>query len=618
MTPRWTPWGAIKEFVGLVLVEPIREGRLQPRGWPAGFAAIGLVTLVLYIAGAALILGAGWYRNLDTLIIMSGDALPRTATIPLSALLCWILGLAMAGFLHMHPAIRILGWAIVSVSILPFAAIGVANPAAPVLVFAAIGALAVLIAVRWCGRPRWWEFVICVAIVTIAIEGSLTGITFADQLQPDLRSAVLYLSVAITTVFAAPMYVLAGAAIAQIAVTAAESAAALLRDDTPSKIWVAAIALVIVARGIQMWFEFATGWEFMEPRLLGTVVYLTAVALLAGPLWILGRHSPRALGRPGDLVEVWSPWLYPLALVLVGLLMITQFASSINLTLGSFDVRSDPLQAIGSLADFIPGRFSGFRMIGCILLLPAAFWAAYKGRLLLATLIASFCVGIGLDWVMNISDLFIGYSNTLLSATVTVLALLVLGWLALRRSLTRVRVGGVLTALLLSFIYPYRDVLDEPLSAVVGFSGIAVILFGLIWRILTDGAFTRRDSKAFPRAGRVLVFFATALIAVTGMAWDAIAGGRSALNGEGEAALGDLYLGLPLFITAAIAALITAVRPPARTDAAEFPPPPGPAPHVPGAYGPVAAPHGHDRMAAPPRPTVPRWPPPPPTGRFGG
>lgn len=599
MKPRWTPWRAIKEFVGLVVIEPMREGRLQPRGWPPGFGAIAVATLIFYLGGAALILVAGPYRDTDRLIAIQGGVMPQSAMIFLSALLCWILTLGTAAIMHMHWSIRIVGWAVVSVCMLPYAVLGPANPLAPFLVFGAIGGIGVFILVRWRAQARWWEVVVCAALVTIAVQGAVTGIGAADQLHADLRPAVIYLSLALATVFAAPMYVLAGAALAQIAVTAAESAAALLRDDAPTKIWIGAVALMIGLRGAQVAFQFTSDWEFIEPRLFGTAVYIAAITLLVGLLWALGRHAPRRLGRPGDLVEQWGPWLYPIAVLVVGLLMITQFASAIDLVLGQFRVPNATLAAIAQLPGLIPGRFAGFRMLGAIVLLPLAFWSAYKGRMLSAMLLACFVVAVSIEWVMSISDLWLGYSLTVVAVVVSVLALAILVWLASKRSLTRVRVGGVMAALALSFVFPYRDALDEPLSAIVGFSGIAAIMFGLVWRILTDGAFTRADSKAFPRPSRVLIFFAGALIAVTGMAWDSLAGGRSALDGTGEAGLGDLLLGTPLFVTACITALMVAVWPPARTDAAEFPALPGPAPQVPGAYGPVARPHGQDPMSTP-------------------
>ena len=70
---------------------------------------------------------------------------------------------------------------------------------------------------------------------------------------------------------------------------------------------------------------------------------------------------------------------------------------------------------------------------------------------------------------------------------------------AIRREFTRERARMLLTVGAVLVVHDLRFILDDPLSWVVGFSSVAVLLFGLTWRLLTDGEFTHADTKTLPR-----------------------------------------------------------------------------------------------------------------------
>ena len=67
--------------------------------------------------------------------------------------------------------------------------------------------------------------------------------------------------------------------------------------------------------------------------------------------------------------------------------------------------------------------------------------------------------------------------------------------------------------LVLCLVYPHRAILDDPVSAALGFTGMGAVLFGLIWRLLTEGEITRGDSPRWPMPARVMLYCASALLA---------------------------------------------------------------------------------------------------------
>ena len=131
----------------------------------------------------------------------------------------------------------------------------------------------------------------------------------------------------------------------------------------------------------------------------------------------------------------------------------------------------------------------------------------------------------------------------------------------------------VVAGLVLCLVYPHRAILDDPISALLGFSGIAAVLFGLIWRVLTEGDITQEGTPKWPVPARVLLFCASALFGVTSTAYTALSrgSGPASLDITVYAEGGDWLLGTPLFLTAVIGCLAIAVAPGPPAQASEAP-----------------------------------------------
>ena len=68
-----------------------------------------------------------------------------------------------------------------------------------------------------------------------------------------------------------------------------------------------------------------------------------------------------------------------------------------------------------------------------------------------------------------------------------------------RRRLTHRRAMAFAGVLILCALFSYRDFISDPLGSLLGFSGAALVLFGLSWDLLTDSGWGNRESRRFPR-----------------------------------------------------------------------------------------------------------------------
>ncbi|AXE38791.1 hypothetical protein [Acidipropionibacterium virtanenii] len=64
-----------------------------------------------------------------------------------------------------------------------------------------------------------------------------------------------------------------------------------------------------------------------------------------------------------------------------------------------------------------------------------------------------------------------------------------------------------------ALIFPQRESVAQPLEAIAQGSAVAVLLAGLVWRVLTEAEYTHRDSPRFPAPARALFFVSQALLA---------------------------------------------------------------------------------------------------------
>ena len=95
-------------------------------------------------------------------------------------------------------------------------------------------------------------------------------------------------------------------------------------------------------------------------------------------------------------------------------------------------------------------------------------------------------------------------------------------WLA-RGRLTVPRGLAIGVALLLSAAVLGRDLVADPIGWLLGASGGALLVFGLVWNLLTGAEEANGDSTGFPRPGRVLLIVGYLTVTMLIAATDAVA-----------------------------------------------------------------------------------------------
>lgn len=546
----------LRDLVRLTVLDPIRDGRPRTAGWPVGLRPIVFSTLAVYAVLTVAVIFAGPLRSNDTLLAsQSGSTIPELGAVLVIGSVVLALALLVTAALHLPWWVKLAALMVTVNTALPFALPAVANPIRLVPVVVGIVVLAGLLIGRSWARYAWWEFV----VVTLVLTGTL----FLPWVGPvqgavdfDWRTSTLEGSLAMVMTAATPALFVAGAALAQIAVTAsfagvststrelgrrpllmlvavlvagalASLVVAALDAENAPEAWVGATAQLLVLGLLALGVARLAG----RPPALAELDedstrlnYLIAVAclsyLLVGPVFYLLREVARFAGMD---------WLFALTDGFTFLSRQDWFASLVRSLVGG----------VGLLAALRPSRRG------------TPWPAMFLGALTVLGL-ADLVRATGFIWLNDTVEQFSALLLVLLLGTAA--ALLLRGRLDVRAA-TALACGVVLC-----LIYPHRAILDDPISAALGFSGIGAVLFGLIWRLLTEADITREGTPKWPVPARVLLFCASALLGVSSTAYVAL---TRASGTQFDIALfseaGDSLLGTPLFLTAVLGCLGIAV-----------------------------------------------------------
>ena len=148
-----------------------------------------------------------------------------------------------------------------------------------------------------------------------------------------------------------------------------------------------------------------------------------------------------------------------------------------------------------------------------------------------------------------------------LNLVATVFTLLVAAWYVARRAITPDRALALAGLLILSALFSYRDLLTDPVGAVVGYTGAGLVLVGIGWDFLTGSAWGNGSSRAFPTPTRVLLLVAKLMLPAILVAFAALVREPVAVSDlDAYARLGNLVLGTALLAAAYIAVLQLVIR----------------------------------------------------------
>jgi hypothetical protein len=176
-------------------------------------------------------------------------------------------------------------------------------------------------------------------------------------------------------------------------------------------------------------------------------------------------------------------------------------------------------------------------------------------------------VGFTVEWTSEAVSVLVGIGTVALAIL-----------LAVQRRLGPAQLAALCVALLLAEAAAWREVLANPLSALLGASAVAFILLGFVWGFVAGAEPTRSGSAAYPVPARVLLFLANNVFGVTALAFAALARDLDVvIDLDQFAGAGDLLLGTALIVVVVIA-LWAEVLPRRRSLLGLRAPGPGPEP----------------------------------------
>ena len=546
--------------------DKISAGRLRNVDWPYGLDAVVALVVVLGCIAALVALLSGPLRRGSVLIIATqgGSSTPVGLVWLIAFLVVVALALFTLAAMHGPWWLKILGFFVGAILL---AVWGVTGGAGTNLVPTLLAGVAILgLIAFWIVRGRrlfaWWEFPLLLGLYALPV-GTVIAVMSANAENFGFEFAPLLVeqTASLLGFLVLPAALVAGAAVAEL--TVAVTVAATRQAQRLARLrWVyAAVAVLVVLRGVQIGFQLAD----LDPVEEGWLAIGPAIGLAAAfglVTWLMVRINRRpdevpVSELPDELARVGVP--VGVALVCV-LLPVFAFLFAYQALFGLFpdvarSIDFDPSPVVDRITDAFRGGLG-------LVLIVIGTRLARRGRL--GTAVVLGCVGVvllglamrlitGYRWALWIDP---DALNLVATATVVVAG----AWHLIRRTLTRERAVAIGALLILSALFSYRDFVSDPIGVLIGYSGVALVLFGLVWDFLTGLDWANGDSRRFPRPVRVLLAVTYTLLTVTILAYGSLV--RSSNNAAGldaYAELGDLVLGTAL-LAAAFTAVLRTVR----------------------------------------------------------
>jgi len=552
------------------IVQRVQNGRLRDLDWPYGLKSVVITSAAVYVLGVLLVIFSSALRAGSELVV------PSTLTASVPSGLVWLLifmimfalALFQAAALHGPWWLQTLGL-LMTVLVMGFwgvlggasqgTTVGRWFAAALVLGMVAFGLL------RGRRTYAWWEFPVIMALIGSAVAIGLIAIGgTARRLGFEFAPAILQQTATILAYVAIPAALAAGAAVAEItvatALVATRQAHRLAHRSWPYVI----LAVVVAARLAQGGWQLAhfdpvrQGWLAVLPALVIAAVFFGWTRLLMRTTRPGGRVSvsdlPDELGRIGLPVGAALVGAY---LPLLVVLLLVQIVATLD-PAGIINQRyTDPTPLVDRGTDVV-------RLALAAVLLAVSVRLAGRGRLTVALLLGSTGVMVAVLAMRTLTgnQWAVRFDPDVLNLIATLAVLIGVAGSLIRRRLTGRRAITFAGVLILSALFSNRDFVSDPIGAVLGFSGAALVLFGLTWDFVAGADWANRESRRFARPTRVLLILANTVLTVTMLAYLALVRDpNSAINLDQFAELGDRILGTALLAVAFVCVLSTASEP---------------------------------------------------------
>jgi hypothetical protein len=550
------------------LVDPIEQGRLRDVVWPYGLRSIVMIGYIVFAIAGLMVIFSGLIRANSTLIVSgTGLGLPEQMVWPLVLLLSFGVASAMSAAQHGPWWLKLTGllftlmvlgtWSLRSGSLAGWSGW-------PILAACLMVAILVLVILRWRRRFAWSEFAAFWALIGLGMAIGVAETREAKISGTDFNPLNLQQTAAFLGYLALPAATLAGASVAEVTVratvSATQNAQRLARQSWPYVI----LAVVVGIRLAQASWQIAQRDRVVEglPALLWAAALVTAFAVVG---LVILRLSRRQESAPvvSELGDELSHIGFAVAVALIAVTIPVQVFLSVVQVLASLQPGGAAARLSFDITPLVTRIVDPSRVLIGVLLLIFAVRAARRGRPGRALVMG--CIAVML--IALARQLLFGdrtpapINPDALNLVASVVVVITIGISLVRRSLTAQRALAFAGLLILSALFSYRDFISDPLGAVLGFSGVALVLFGLAWDLFAGSGWANGSSRRFPRPTRVLLVLTNYVLSMTVLGYAAlIRDGSSTIYFDPFAQLGDLILGTGLVAAAAVALFDSAWR----------------------------------------------------------
>lgn len=540
-------------------LDPVRFGTLNLKGRSTQTAGITIGIAVLFALIIVAIILANPLRATAVLIAAPGETevlvIPEYLIPVVLALLGVSAALALTGAVRCSPLFAL---PLVAVSTLVLTAIvassvnSLADPQLTIAAFALLGiAVALFIGARLRPGGVARDFLIflvpLMASMALAQRG-FTDIAAASGIRVDVVTVALALS--FIAALALPIAIMSGFSAVDVGVGLVSGFAHGLGAMIHDRLMRVAIAVVIL---IQIVLTIS---DLRDSSVRQHLLIAAATALACVLVWSLLRiRSTREGAARGEAALLVAPTAYGLSftVILGGVIGMVGLVLGLTLVPGA----SATLQPV--VTGFLESPGPWLNRFAVIIGLVVFSATSRRSRPLLAGV-----AGVGALLLAGNSFAEAGVSWSP-QAFADVAFIGVCAWF-LRETWSRrgrwMEVSGpAFLALALTFLLRQPDFLALPFTVVIGGSATAVIVVGLVWSFLTDGADPPRPSRRLGGDARLLLLLASFLFGATVVAWATI--GRQPLLSEalGQATtLGVQSIGTALVVCVLLTLITGAAR----------------------------------------------------------
>jgi hypothetical protein len=418
--------------------------------------------------------------------------------------------------------------------------------------------------IRWRRGFAWWEFAVIWALVGLGMTIGLAETREAKIYGSDLNPLNLQQTAAVLGYLALPAATLAGASVAEVTVratvAATQNAQRFAKQGWPYLI----LIVVICIRLTQCVWLIAQ----RDPVVEGPTSLLWASALVAafavlGLIVLRLSRQRQAIPVVSELGDELGRVGFTIAAAVIAVTLPVQVFLSVLQVLASLEPGGASAQLALDITPLVTRVVDPSRVLVGVVLIIFAVRAARRGQSGRALVLG--CIGVmlvGLARQLLFGDRTPAPINpdalNLVASAVVLVAVVIL---LVRRSLTPQRALAFSGMLILSALFSYRDFISDPLGAVLGFSGAALVLFGLTWDLFTGSGWANRESRRFSRPTRVLLVLTNYVLTMTVLAYAGLLrDGSTTIYFDPFARFGDLIFGTGLLAAAAVAVFDCAWR----------------------------------------------------------